>query len=132
VSPAGILAETGYDSEELRAAIHPVALERVRLIVAPRLVRALWGRGIKAMTLGRWILVDPEVLTGDRGALGRLLVHELVHVRQWSDYGMLGFLRRYLGDYLRRRRQGAGHRLAYWSNRLEVEARTTAARYTSR
>jgi hypothetical protein len=57
-------------------------------------------------------------------------VHELVHVRQWSDYGALGFLRRYLGDYLGRRRRGAGHRMAYWSIRLEVEARSVASRFS--
>ena len=124
-----ILSESGYDSEELRAALHPVDFNRVRVVPASPLVRSLWSDGIAAMTLMRWVLVDPAVINGDRDRLGRLLVHELVHVRQWSDYGFFGFLRRYLGDYLRRRRRGAGHRMAYWSNRLEVEARTVASRF---
>ena len=125
-----ILAEAGYDSDELRAVLHPVAYERVRLMPASKVIRSLWGKGIEAMTLGRFILVDPAVLAGDRAVLGRLLVHELVHVRQWSDYGAVGFLRRYLGDYFRGRRRGAGHRMAYWSNRLEVEARAITAQFT--
>jgi hypothetical protein len=130
VNVVRILAEAGYDSEELRAALHPVDLNRVRVIPASRLVQAFWAEGIHAMTLTRWVLVDPQVLNGDRRRLGRLLVHELVHVRQWSDYGVIGFLRRYLGDYLRVRRRGVGHRMAYWSNRLEAEARETTSRYT--
>jgi hypothetical protein len=130
VNAARILAEAGYDSEELRATLHPIALEKVRLLPASRVVRALWGKEIQAMTLGSWILVDPAILTGDRIVLGRLLVHELVHVRQWADYGFFGFLRRYLGDYLRGRRRGAGHRMAYWSNRLEVEARLITSEFT--
>jgi hypothetical protein len=125
-----ILAESGYDSGELRAVLHPVELYRVRVMPASRLVRSLWAEGIDAMTLMRWVMVDPEVLNGDRERLGRLLVHELVHVRQWSDYGVVGFLRRYLGDYLRARRRGMRHRPAYWSNRLEAEAREVTSRYT--
>ena len=125
-----ILSESGCDSEELRAALHPIDPGTVRVLPASKMVRALWGKGIDAMTLGRWVLVDPEVLNGDRRQLGRLMVHELVHVRQWSDYGLFGFLRRYLGDYFRSRRRGAGHRMSYWSNRLEVEARAVTARFT--
>ncbi|MCI0425264.1 MAG: DUF4157 domain-containing protein [Actinobacteria bacterium] len=125
-----ILADAGYDSEELRAELHPVVIEKVKVMPASRLVRALWGSDISAMTLGRLVLVAPAALSGDRKTLGRLMVHELVHVRQWTDYGVVGFLRRYLGDYLRGRRQGAGHRLAYRAIRLEAEARSVTARFT--
>jgi hypothetical protein len=38
--------------------------------------------------------------------LARLLLHELVHVRQWRDAGPVRFLARYLGDYLRGRLRG--------------------------
>jgi hypothetical protein len=51
------------------------------------------------------------------------LVHELVHVRQWREFGTLGFLRRYLADYFRGRRKGLGHTAAYLAIRFEVEAR---------
>jgi hypothetical protein len=130
VTVARILGESGLDSEELRAILHPVRYERVRVLPASPIMRRFWAKGIDAMTLGPWVFVDPSVLNGDKARLGRLMVHELVHVRQWSDYGPIGFLRRYLGDYLRGRRSGAGHRMSYWSNRLEVEAREVTKRYT--
>jgi hypothetical protein len=56
-----------------------------------------------------------------------LLVHELVHVRQWADFGVFGFLRRYLADYLRGRFKGLGHREAYLAIGFEQEARRLAA-----
>jgi hypothetical protein len=51
-----------------------------------------------------------------------LLRHERVHVRQWQSLGAVGFLRRYVGAYLRWRLRGYGHRAAYLRIPLEVEA----------
>ena len=45
--------------------------------------------GSAAITLGRLIIVRRRA-AGDE----RLLRHELVHVRQWRQYGAVGFLRR--------------------------------------
>lgn len=56
----------------------------------------------------------------------RLLRHELAHVRQWQRYGVIGFLRRYLGAYLSGRRKGLGHRASYLAIPLEVEAEAEA------
>lgn len=83
------------------------------------------------MAFPRKVYFRPDLLQGSLGSLGGLVVHELVHVRQWSDYGRWGFLRRYLGEYLRGRRQGLGHRHAYSSNRLELEARRVEERYAT-
>lgn len=77
-----------------------------------------WLPGTSATTVGRWIVIRRERLT-DPG----LVAHELVHVRQWRELGMVGFLRRYLSDYLRGRRRGLGHHDAYRQIALEVEAR---------
>ena len=73
--------------------------------------------GASAITLGRLIIVR-------RSAAGneRLLRHELVHVRQWRQLGVVGFLRQYLGAYLRERWRGHGHWDAYRRIPLEVEA----------
>lgn len=57
-----------------------------------------------------------------------LLRHELVHVRQWRDLGILGFLLRYVGWYLRWRIRGYGHDGAYRRIPLEVEAEWLARR----
>jgi hypothetical protein len=56
----------------------------------------------------------------------RLLRHELVHVQQWRRFGMLGFVLRYVGAYLRWRARGFGHWAAYRRIPLEVEAEWTA------
>lgn len=56
----------------------------------------------------------------------RLLRHELEHVRQWRELGFFGFLRVYLGSYLRFRLRGLGHRASYRLIPLEVEAEEAA------
>ena len=58
----------------------------------------------------------------------RLLRHELVHVRQWRRLGVGGFLRRYVGAYVRQRLRGYGHWAAYRRIPLEVEAEWRARR----
>jgi hypothetical protein len=87
--------------------------ERARVIVVPVLTP-----GVVAMTLGPWILVR----RGREQDAG-LVAHELVHVQQWRELGVLRFLARYLGEYLRYRLQGQRHWSAYASISLEVEAR---------
>ena len=73
--------------------------------------------GYAAITIGRLVIVRRHA-AGDE----RLLRHELVHVEQWRRYGAVGFLRRYLGAYLRARWHGHNHREAYRRIPLEVEA----------
>lgn len=75
--------------------------------------------GVAAMTIGRVVLVR----RGHEHDLG-LLAHELVHVQQWRELGVIRFLRQYLADYLRGRRAGLSHWDAYGAIRLEVDART--------
>ena len=65
-----------------------------------------------AVTLGRTIVVHPRVRLSRR-----LLVHELVHVRQWKEDRL--FPVRYALESLRR---------GYWNNRYEVEAREAETR----
>lgn len=61
-----------------------------------------------AVTLGRTIIVDPNVQLTDR-----LLRHELAHVQQWRRYP-LTFPMRYAINHLR---------YGYYANPFEVEAR---------
>jgi hypothetical protein len=91
----------------------------------PWLVRA-WRGPVAAMTLPWAIYVRPDVLTGNRQALARLLVHEMVHVRQWRQLGTIGFGRQYLGGYMSGRRKGLDHYQAYLAIPLESEAREIA------
>jgi len=93
-------------------------LERARLVRVPVLTP-----GIAGMTLDRWILLR-RGHEHDRD----LIAHELVHVRQWRELGVVRFLARYLGAYARGRWHGLGHRAAYEAIPLEAEARVVAGR----
>jgi hypothetical protein len=73
--------------------------------------------GADAVTLGSLVIVRRSC-AGD----AELLAHEAVHVRQWRSFGVFGFLRRYLGAYLRWRLRGYPHWGAYRRIPLEVEA----------
>jgi hypothetical protein len=79
--------------------------------------------GSAAMTLGPLIMMR-------RRAVGnaRLLRHELEHVRQWGEHGVVGFLRRYLGAYCRWRCLGYPHWAAYRRIPFEIEAEWRARR----
>lgn len=74
-------------------------------------------RGAAAITLGPLVSVRRRFAADDR-----LLRHELVHVRQWRQLGVIGFLVRYVGAYLGWRLRGYGHWAAYRRIPLEVEA----------
>ena len=78
--------------------------------------------GVDAITLGSLVIVRRGSADSEE-----LLRHEGVHVLQWRRLGVVGFLRRYLGAYLRWRLRGYGHRPAYLRIPLEVEAAWTAA-----
>lgn len=79
--------------------------------------------GASAITLGRVIVIRTAASSS-----ARLLRHELVHVRQWRRFGAAGFLRRYLGAYLRWRVRGYPHWAAYRRIPFEVEAEWVARR----
>lgn len=120
-----VLRAGGIDAVRVRLLVDPVDPDQVVVRSAPSLMRRFWGRGITAMTLPNRIIVDPAVMTGRKGP-GSLLVHELIHVRQWGELGVIRFLWRYLSAYLGGRLQGLGHRAAYLAIPLEVEARAAA------
>ena len=52
----------------------------------------------------------------------RLIRHERVHVRQWRDAGLFGFLSTYVASYLRWRLRGYPHAGAYRRIPAEIEA----------
>lgn len=79
--------------------------------------------GADAITLGRVVSVRTRAASSSR-----LLRHEAVHVRQWRELGVVGFLGRYVGAYLRWRFRGYGHWAAYRRIPLEVEAEWIARR----
>lgn len=118
-----LLAGAGYDTDAFRLWIAPVDPSDVNVWPASRLVRRFWRTGIRAFTVGRFVFCDPEVMRGDRDQLARLVVHELVHVRQYVTVGLLPFLVGYLREYWMGRVAGESPRDAYLNISSEREAR---------
>jgi hypothetical protein len=79
--------------------------------------------GAAATTLGPLILIRSWAADDDH-----ILRHELEHVRQWREQGVVGFLVRYLGAYLRWRACSYPHWGAYRRIPFEVEAEWRARR----
>ena len=79
-------------------------------------------KGADGITLGSLVIVR------EGRASPYLLRHELVHVRQWRRYGVVGFAVRYLGSYLLWRMRRKGHRGAYLRMPMEIEADWVARR----
>lgn len=73
--------------------------------------------GAAGVTLGRLVVVRRRAAASER-----LLRHELVHVRQFRDRGVVGFLVRYVGSYVRWRLRGYPHLGAYRRIPAEIEA----------
>lgn len=107
--------------------IRPVVPDEVAVYPAPISMRKVWNRDTGAMTIGNRIFVRPDLLQNPGPALEDLMVHELVHVRQWRDRRMVGFLGSYVRQYLMARFWGARHHIAYMSIDSEVEARRVAS-----
>jgi hypothetical protein len=82
----------------------------------PWWLRPFLFRGTVAITLGRRIYIDAEHYTA------AVVRHELVHVRQAGELGMLRFLTRYVLEYVRNRRRGMPHDEAYRAISFEAEA----------
>jgi hypothetical protein len=66
-----------------------------------------------AITIARWIFAWRPLDDAE-------LAHELTHVRQWHDYGFLGYIVAYMRESSRAQKAGKDR---YRDNRFEVEAR---------
>lgn len=115
----------GRDSAALRVRLLPILPEQVSVRSLPSRVPS--PRWVAAITLPWCVYVRQDVLAGDPDRLARLIVHELVHARQWRTHGPAGFIRRYLADYFRGRVRRLSHREAYLRIPLEEEASRIAA-----
>lgn len=110
--------------ELARYALDPELAQRVRVVQVPFL-----APGTSGMTLGRFVLLTSDL---DRSGTRELLAHELVHVRQYAEAGVVRFLATYLRDYLRGLRRLRNHRRAYLAIPAEVEARAEARAWARR
>src|SRR5438445_6968504 len=80
--------------------------------------------GASATTIWSLIFIRPAAIGDDR-----LLRHELEHVKQWRQHGVLGFSVRYLRPYLAWRLRGYPHWGAYRRIPFEIEAGWIARRH---
>lgn len=124
--PSAILRSGGLDPQLVAGLCGLGDVDAVPVRPAPRWMRRGWSGWVAAMTLPWAIYVRPEQLRSGGAASARLLVHELVHVRQWRDLGVRRFAARYTREYLRGRRRGLSHADAYRAVSFEEEARAVA------
>jgi hypothetical protein len=123
VNAGRLLRDAGYDTDALRSWIAPVNPDTINIWPASPLFRIFWRKGIEGVTYWRYVIVDADVLRGDRDRLSRLVIHELVHVRQFSTIGYLPFVFSYVGEYLSGRLRGLSGYDAYRGISFEREAR---------
>ena len=83
----------------------------------PWWMRPFVWRDVVALTIGRRVWISPRARDVEP-----LVRHELVHVRQMHEHGLLPFLWKYVRHYVRNRRQGMAHHAAYLAIPFEVEA----------
>ena len=86
----------------------------------------LLAPGSHGMTVGRLILVLRD---DDRSGKRTLLAHELVHVEQYADLGIIRFLRRYVREYFANLWRLRNHQQAYLAISFEAAARAAADRW---
>lgn len=100
-----------------------IEVEGVAFRPMPRILTLMTGSRAAAITLGPLVFVRPDLFgVVVEGGQPELVAHELIHVRQWRSAGVVGFIGRYVGDYLRLRRLGLGHDDAYRRIGYEWEA----------
>jgi hypothetical protein len=85
--------------------------------------------GANGMTIGRLVFLRNDGLyDGSR----KIIAHELVHVRQYYELGLLRFLVRYLASYARALVKYRRHRAAYLAIPFEEQAYAEAAEWLAR
>ena len=81
------------------------------------------------MTVGRMVFLRND---GSHDGSRKIIAHELVHVRQYYELGLLRFLVRYLAEYVRGLARHRRHRAAYHAIRFEEQAYAEAADWFAR
>lgn len=89
----------------------------------------LWVGGPVPPGAGAWTLGSLVIVRRRLAGSALLLAHELQHVRQWREQGIVGFLWRYLGSYLSWRGRGYPHGAAYRRIPAEIDAEWRARRH---
>jgi hypothetical protein len=126
VNPKALLTASGISPIDVAVALPGVDLEQVTIRPAPAWLAKLWGKTVAAMTFRTTVYIRSSVLDSDPAELGSLIVHELAHVQQWTELGVVRFLWQYVSGYLRGRLTSLSHQDAYRSIPIEIDARELA------
>jgi hypothetical protein len=87
--------------------------ERIWIFTSGPLTLIMHCLCIEGMAIDHCILIRPEHSLGTAYGLG-IIAHELKHVGQWQEIGMIGFAVAYCGEFIRH---------CYTNNKYEIEAR---------
>lgn len=117
--PCGVPRPLNADEQLVYDHVEREVVARSRIILVSWLPAKSSG-----MCLNRLILIKRGRETDPM-----LIAHELVHSQQWVDFGLVGFLRRYLWDYAKGFLSERNHRDAYRGLRFEKAARAKAAEW---
>jgi hypothetical protein len=118
----------GLVSAERLSTLSSVVSDGARLRVGyPAWLRFFLQKGVVAITLGRTVYVSERVLAKSDHELLKLVQHELTHVRQVAQLGLMRFLYRYVREYISLRRAGMKSFQAYEEISFEREARAAEA-----
>jgi hypothetical protein len=122
--PSAILRAGGLDPNRVAEACGLPDVDVTSVKPAPAWMECMWRGPVAAMALPWGVYVKQDRI-GEPG-LAQLVMHELVHVRQWRTQGAGRFLLRYVGEYLGGRLRGLNHGQAYLAISAESEARHIA------
>ena len=120
----GVVIKAAGELEALGESIRDrVEESQARVTVGfPLWLRIFLVRGVVAITLGSRVYISPSLLDRGQDRCEAILQHELVHVGQVRQYGLIRFLYRYVADYVRLRRRGLSAQQAYMAIPFEIEA----------
>ncbi|MCP3991074.1 MAG: hypothetical protein GY724_18505 [Actinomycetia bacterium] len=94
-----------------------------------RVIRAPIPGPYQGVALGRLVFIGRDIATDGSSTL---LAHELVHVRQWSELGVIGFGVRYLSQFVTGLAKTRRWSAAYRQIDIEREARSSAEEWRLR
>lgn len=93
---------------------------------------------VDGITFGRHVFIDPKLAKYDKKnrlcISKNLLSHEVAHVIQYNQLGLIGFLFKYIKDYFvilkGKKKWNAPARMeSYWAIPHEIEARDAAKKF---
>jgi hypothetical protein len=96
----------------------------VRVVRIPPVIGRYSG-----ITIGRFVCLASDA---DDDGSSQLMAHELVHVRQWNELGVVGFLVGYLGAFARGLWRERSWHAAYRQIPAEQEAYQLAKHWAER